>query len=48
MTSRRRAAVLVSGRGANMTALIAAARHVDYPADIALVLSNRPDAAAFR
>jgi phosphoribosylglycinamide formyltransferase 1 len=46
MTSRKRVAVLVSGRGANMTALIAAAKRADYPADIALVLSNRPDAAA--
>jgi phosphoribosylglycinamide formyltransferase 1 len=46
MTSRRRAAVLVSGRGANMTALVAAARRPDYPAEVALVLSNRPDAAA--
>jgi phosphoribosylglycinamide formyltransferase 1 len=46
MTSRKRAAVLVSGRGANMTALIAAAKRADYPAEIALVLSNRPDAAA--
>jgi phosphoribosylglycinamide formyltransferase 1 len=46
MTSRKRAAVLVSGRGANMTALIAAAKRANYPAEIALVLSNRPDAAA--
>jgi phosphoribosylglycinamide formyltransferase-1 len=46
MTSRKRAAVMVSGRGANMTALIAAAKRTDYPAEIALVLSNRPDAAA--
>jgi phosphoribosylglycinamide formyltransferase-1 len=46
MTSRKRAAVLVSGRGANMTALIAAAKRAHYPAEIALVLSNRPDAAA--
>jgi phosphoribosylglycinamide formyltransferase 1 len=46
MTSRKRAAVLVSGRGANMTALIAAAKRADFPAEIALVLSNRPDAAA--
>jgi phosphoribosylglycinamide formyltransferase 1 len=45
MTSRKRAAVLVSGRGANMTALIAAAKDAGYPAEIALVLSNRPDAA---
>jgi phosphoribosylglycinamide formyltransferase 1 len=48
MTSRKRAAVMVSGRGANMTALIAAAKRADYPAEIALVLSNRPDAAALR
>jgi phosphoribosylglycinamide formyltransferase 1 len=46
MTSRKRVAVLVSGRGANMTALIGAARRAEYPAEIALVLSNRPDAAA--
>ena len=37
-------AVLISGRGSNMTALIAAAKADDYPAEIALVLSNRPDA----
>jgi phosphoribosylglycinamide formyltransferase 1 len=46
MTSRKRAAILVSGRGANMAALIAAANRPGYPADIALVLSNRPQAAA--
>jgi phosphoribosylglycinamide formyltransferase-1 len=46
MTLRKRAAVLVSGRGANMTALIAAAKRADFPAEIALVVSNRPDAAA--
>ena len=46
MTSRKRAAVLVSGRGANMAALVTAAKRADYPAQIALVLSNRPDAAA--
>jgi phosphoribosylglycinamide formyltransferase 1 len=46
MTSRKRAAILVSGRGANMAALIAAARRPGYPAEVALVLSNRPQAAA--
>jgi len=45
---RRRAAVLISGRGSNMAALIEAARRVDYPAEIALVLSNRPDAAGLQ
>ncbi len=41
---RQRAAVLISGRGSNMTALIEAAKAADYPAAIALVVSNRPDA----
>ena len=41
---RRRVAVLISGRGSNMTSLIEAARRPDYPAEIALVASNRPDA----
>ncbi len=42
---RKRVAVLISGRGSNMASLIAAAKHDDYPAAIALVVSNRPDAA---
>jgi len=42
---RKRVAVLISGRGSNMTALIEAAAAPDYPADIVLVLSNEPDAA---
>lgn len=42
--SRKRVAVLISGRGSNMAALIEAAKAKDYPAEIALVLSNRPDA----
>jgi phosphoribosylglycinamide formyltransferase-1 len=44
-TARKRVAVLISGRGSNMTALIEAAKAADYPAEIALVLSNRPQAA---
>src|SRR5262249_44833368 len=40
-----RVAVLISGRGSNMTALIAAATTQDYPAAIVLVVSNVPDAA---
>lgn len=43
--SRRRVGVLISGRGSNMMALAEAARRPDYPAEIALVLANRPDAA---
>ncbi len=42
--SRKRVAVLISGRGSNMAALIEAARDKSYPAEIVLVLSNRPDA----
>ena len=42
---RKRVAILISGRGTNMAALIAAAKADDYPAKIALVISNRPDAA---
>ncbi len=42
--TRLRTAILISGRGSNMDALIAAARAPDFPAQIALVLSNRPDA----
>jgi phosphoribosylglycinamide formyltransferase-1 len=42
--SRKRVAVLISGRGSNMAALIEAAKDKNYPAEIALVLSNRPDA----
>ena len=37
-------AVLISGRGSNMTALIEAAKSQAYPAEIVLVLANRPDA----
>ncbi|PWC29389.1 phosphoribosylglycinamide formyltransferase [Teichococcus aestuarii] len=43
--SRRRTAILISGRGSNMAALLAAAADPGYPAEIALVLSNRADAA---
>jgi phosphoribosylglycinamide formyltransferase-1 len=43
--SKLRVAVLISGRGSNMSALIDAARDPDYPAEIVLVISNRPDAA---
>jgi phosphoribosylglycinamide formyltransferase-1 len=42
---RKRVAVLISGRGSNMAALIDAARGAAFPAEIALVLSNRTDAA---
>ncbi|MCX7341390.1 MAG: phosphoribosylglycinamide formyltransferase [Hyphomicrobiales bacterium] len=38
------AAVLISGGGSNMDALLGAAADPDYPADIRLVISNRPEA----
>ena len=41
---KRRVAILISGRGSNMAALIAAARPADFPAEIVLVVSNRADA----
>ena len=45
MTTKKRVAVLISGRGSNMAALIEAARAPDYPAEIVGVLSNRAAAA---
>ncbi len=42
--SRKRVAVLISGRGSNMAALIEAAKDKNYPAEIVLVVSNRADA----
>jgi phosphoribosylglycinamide formyltransferase-1 len=42
--TKKRVAVLISGRGSNMKALIEAAEVPDYPAQIVLVLSNEPDA----
>jgi formyltetrahydrofolate-dependent phosphoribosylglycinamide formyltransferase len=38
--NRKRTAVLISGRGSNLSALIEAARSPDYPAEIVLVFSN--------
>ncbi len=43
--TRLKTAVLISGRGSNMVALVRAAQDPDYPADIQLVISNRPKAA---
>ncbi|PLX34254.1 MAG: phosphoribosylglycinamide formyltransferase [Hyphomicrobiales bacterium] len=36
--------ILISGRGSNMQALVKAAAEPDYPAEVAVVISNRPDA----
>ncbi len=43
--SRVKSGVMISGRGSNMAALIEAARAEDYPAEIALVISDKRDAA---
>ena len=43
-TGRVRVAVLISGAGSNMAALIDAATGAEAPFEVVLVLSNRPDA----
>jgi phosphoribosylglycinamide formyltransferase 1 len=45
---KRRVAILISGRGSNMAALIEAAKAKDYPAEIAVVISNRTEAAGLK
>ena len=42
--NRPRVGILISGRGSNMVSLVETARQPGYPAEIALVLSNVPDA----
>jgi phosphoribosylglycinamide formyltransferase-1 len=42
---QKRVAILISGRGTNMAALVDAAKDASFPAEIVLVLSNRPAAA---
>ena len=41
---RTRVGILISGRGSNMEALVRAARDPAYPAEIVVVISNRPEA----
>ena len=45
---KRRVAILISGRGSNMAALIAAAQAKDFPAEIVVVISNRSDAGGLQ
>ncbi len=42
--SKKRVAVLISGRGSNMSALMEAARDANYPAEIVAVIANKADA----
>jgi len=44
MAARKRVAILISGRGSNMRALIEAAQDTDFPGEIVLVVSSRADA----
>ena len=46
--ARKRVAILISGRGSNMVALIDAAQDPSYPAEIVLVVSNDPAAEGLR
>ncbi len=46
--ARVRTGVLLSGRGSNLQALIDAARRPGFPARIALVVSNQPEALGLR
>ena len=46
--ARRRAAIFISGRGTNMTALLAAMANPAYPAEAALVFSNNADAPGLK
>jgi len=48
MDVKRRVAILISGRGSNMAALIGAAAAEDFPAEIAVVISNRTDAVGLQ
>ena len=41
-------AVLISGRGSNLKALISACAEPEFPAELALVVSNRADAAGLQ
>ena len=42
--ARKKVGVLISGRGSNLQALLAAGAEPDFPAEIVLVVSNKPDA----
>lgn len=45
MAGKLRLGILISGRGSNMQALINACKDASFPAEAAVVIANRPDAA---
>ena len=46
--SRKKLAVLISGRGSNMEAILEASRDSSFPAEIVVVLSDKPDTAGLQ
>lgn len=49
MTNKKlKLAIFISGRGSNMEALMKACEQADFPAQIALVLSNNPEASGLQ
>jgi phosphoribosylglycinamide formyltransferase-1 len=45
---RKKVGILISGRGSNMSALVEACAQEGFPAEVAVVISNRPDAAGLK
>jgi phosphoribosylglycinamide formyltransferase-1 len=43
--ARRKLGILISGRGSNMAALVEASRAIDCPYEVALVVSDKPEAS---
>ncbi len=41
---KKRIGILISGRGSNMKAIVEATRKPGFPAEVALIISNRPEA----
>ena len=46
--TRTRTAILISGRGSNMMALVEAAKEKSFPAEIVCVVANRPEAPGLK
>lgn len=48
MRQRKKTAILISGRGSNMSALLRAAADADFPAEIVAVISDNADAPGLK